>query len=115
MPTLTVQPMVDAGTKPNMALDTPATTLNRADIGSGTNTFLRVVNAAGSSMTVTVLGSGNTTYGVAKPNNGPITVAATTGEAWIPLRKEYDQGDGLGANFSLSSTTSVTVALVRFA
>lgn len=114
MATLTVQPMVDAGTKPNMALDTPATTNNRADVGSGVNTFLRVTNAAGSTVLLTMLGSGNTSYGVAKPANA-ITIAATTGEAWIPLRKEYDQGDGLGANFSLASTTSVSVALIRFA
>lgn len=111
---MTVQSMVDAGTAPNMSLDTLATTNNRADVGTGTNTFLRATNTDTTSKTLTLLGAGNTSYGVAKPSNA-ITLAANTGEAWIPLRKEYDQGDGLGANFSISAnTTGVKVALVRF-
>lgn len=114
MASLTVQPMVDAGTKPNMALDTLATTNNRVDVGSGTNTFLRVTNTSGSTVLFTLLGAGNTSYGVAKPSNA-ITIAITTGEAWVPLRKEYDQGDGLGANFSLATVTGIQAALVRFA
>lgn len=113
MASLTVQSMVDAGTKPNMTLDTLATTNNRCDVGSGTNTFIRITNTNASTCTFTLLGAGNTSYGVAKPSN-VLTLAATTGEFWIPLRKEYDQGDGLGANFSLQSTTGVQAALVRF-
>ena len=96
-----------------MALDTPGAS-NRADIGTGSNTFLRVTNTTGSSVLVTVLGAGNTSYGVAKPGNA-ITVAATTGEAWIPLRKEYDQGDGLGATVTFGTTgAGISAALIRF-
>lgn len=112
MATFTVQSMVDAGTKPNMTLNT-VTASDRFDVGSGTNTFVRYTNTSGSPVTVTVKGSGTTSYAVSKPDN-VLTLAATTGELWIPLRKEYDQGDGLGAQITTSAQTNVQAALIRY-
>lgn len=111
MATLSVQSMVDAGTKPTGVL--PGAT-DRADVGSGTNTFLVYTNTSATPVTVTVKGYGNTTYGVAKPDN-VLSLVVTTGELWIPLRKEYDQGDGLGAQITTSAQPAgALVKLVRF-
>lgn len=113
MATLSVQTMVDAGTKPTGVL--PGAT-DRADIGSGTNTFLVYTNTSGTPFNVTITGAGTTSYNVAKPSNGPLTCAATTGELWVPLRKEYDQGDGLGASVTTSAQPAgALVKLVRLA
>lgn len=112
MATLSVQPMVDAGTKPVGVL--PGAT-DRADVGSGTNTFLVYTNTSATAVTVTIVGSGFTSYGVAKPPN-PLSLVITTGELWIPLRKEYDQGDGLGAQITTSAQPAgALVKLVRLA
>lgn len=112
MATLSVQSMVDAGTKPVGVL--PGAT-DRADVGSGTNTFLVYTNSSATPVVVTILGAGNTSYGVAKPSNVR-TLVITTGELWIPLRKEYDQGDGLGAQITTDGQPAGSlVKLVRFA
>ena len=112
MATLSVQTTVDAGTKPTGVL--PGAT-DRADVGSGTNSFLVYTNTSATPVTVTIVGAGSTTYGVSKPNN-VLTLAATTGELWIPLRKEYDQGDGLGAQITTNAQPAgALVKLVRYA
>lgn len=113
MADLTTQSIVDAGTKPNFALDTVGTT-NTAEVGNGSNTVLIVKNGAGSPVTVTITVPGNETYGQPKPDPA-IVVAATTGEAWIPLRKEYyDSNAGVGrCTVTLTSATSVTAAVVQ--
>ena len=108
MAALTVQNIVDAGTKPTFSTPTASDT---ATIGSGYDSFLVYRNASGSPITVTVVVPGNTTYGQPMPDP-QITVAATTGEAWIPLRKAYDDGTGT-VTVTTSSQTSVTVALVK--
>lgn len=113
MAVLTTQHIVDAGTKPNFALDTVGVS-NTAEIGNGRNTFLVVKNASGASITVTVVVPGNVDYGQATPD--PVfTVAATTGEAWIPLRQAfYDPNAGVGrATVTVSLATSVTAAVVQ--
>jgi hypothetical protein len=108
--TLAVQKIVDAGTNVTYAAPTAS---DRADVGSGHDTFLHYKNTSGSPVTVTVTGTvGNTSYGVAWPNN-VLTLAATTGELLIPLRQAHDQGDGLGALVTTSAQSGVTVALVR--
>lgn len=109
MATLSVQPMVDAGTEPTFG---SVTTSDRADVGSGTNTYLHYKSSSGSVTHVTVTGAGNTSYGVAKPGN--VVAIPANGAARIPLRKEYDQGDGLGATITTTDNASLTVALVRF-
>lgn len=112
MGVLTVQNLVNAGTKPSFTLNTP-TTSDTADYGSGLNTFAVYKNTDGSPHTVTVVVPGTNSYGM--PNPDPTFVlAATTGEVWIPLRRDYDDGNGANrVNLTLDSVTGVTVALVR--
>lgn len=109
MSQLTPQRLVDAGTAPTFGA---AGASDRADCGSGTNTFLHYKNSSGGSVTVTVLGVGTTDYGVAMPNN-VLTLAATTGELLVPLHKDQANSDGLGATITTSAQSGVTVALVR--
>lgn len=112
MGALTVQPLVNAGTAPNFSLNTP-TTSDTAAYGTGGNTFAVYRNTDGSPHTVTVVVPGNNNYGVANPDPTYV-VAATNGERWIPLRRDYDNGLGLGtATLTLDATTGVTVAVVR--
>lgn len=109
MAALSVQNITDAGTKPTFAT---ATASDTAPIGSGHNTFV-VYRNSGSQTTITVVVPGNTSYGAANPDPA-YTLAATTGELWIPLRKAYDPGDnGSRATLTQSAPTGVTVAVVR--
>jgi len=111
MAALAVQNIVDAGTKPTFAA---ASLSDTAPIGSGNNTFVVYRNTNAATRTVTVTVPGNTSYGVANPENGPLTLPVTTGELWIPLRKAYDPGDSGGrATLALSVIQDVTVAVVR--
>lgn len=111
MAALTTQNIVNAGTKPTFVA---AAASDTADIGSGLDTFVVYRNTDAASKTVTVTVPGTTSYGVANPANGPLTLSASTGELWIPMRKAYDPGDGLGrATLTLSNVTNVTVAVVR--
>lgn len=109
MTTIPLQKIVDAGTAPSFAA---ATASDRAAVGNGLNTFLHYKNSGGSASVVTVAGVGDTDYGVAEPNN-VVTVAATTGEALVPLHHDQDQGDGLGALVTATNVTGLTVALVQ--
>ena len=108
MAALTVQNIVNAGTKPTFSA---ASTSDTATIGSGYDTFVVYKNAAGSPVTLTVVVPGTTPVGDT-PAQHVLTLPATTGELWIPLRKYYDDGTG-NATITLSSATSVTSALVR--
>ena len=110
MAALTVQNITDAGAAPNFALNT-VTASDTANVGTGHNTFYVIKNASGSAVTVTITPPGQTEYGTAwTPKT--ITVPATTGEKWIPLRKIY--ADDLGnATITTSAQASVTAALVR--
>lgn len=110
MATLSVQSVVDAGTVPTFA--TP-TTSDALPYGNGGNTFAVYKNSDASSHTVTVVVPGNNSYGL--PNPDPtFTLIPTTGQVWIPLRKEYDNGVGTGtATVTLDAVTGVTVAVVR--
>lgn len=110
MTALTTQTIVDAGTAPNFALQT-ATTSDTVEIGSGRDTFV-VYKNTGTQKTVTITVAGNTSYGQPMPDPA-LTLAATTGELWIPMRKEYDNGSGRAAIALTSDATGVTVAVVR--
>lgn len=111
MAALTTQNIVDAGTAPTFGNSSASDT---AEIGNGHNTFVVYKNTGGSASVVTITVLGNTSYGQPTPDPA-ITVPATTGEKWIPLRKAYDQGDGTGRAI-LSATNSgatLQVAVVR--
>lgn len=96
-----------AGGKPTF---NAAASGDTAKCGSGYT--LIVKNASGSPVTVTIPVAGNTSYGVANPDP-TWTVAATTGEEWIPLLDAYrDPSTGMAA-VNYSATTSVTRAVVK--
>lgn len=110
MAALTVQNITDSGTAPTFGAASSSMTV---PVGSGNNTFLVVKNGSGSAVTLGISVSGKTDYGVSNPAVS-VTVAATTGECWLPLRKAHINPDTPGvATVTLSSATTVTVALVR--
>lgn len=106
MGALTVQHIVDVGTKPNFALNT-ATTSDTSTVAPGL--FLVYKNTGiASSISIAshfILDNGDT----AQPH--VVALPATTGEVWIPLRKSYDDGTG-NATITLTSAAGVTVAVV---
>lgn len=108
MAALTVQNIVDAGTKPTFGA---ASTSDTANIGSGSDTFLVYKNTDATTEAITLVVPGNTSYGQPMPDP-VLTIASSTGELWIPLRKAYDDGTG-NVTVTMASTTGITVALVR--
>lgn len=113
MAALTTQSIVAAGTKPTLGA---AALTDTAEVGNGVNTFVVYKNSDSNAKTVTITAPGTNSYG--EPNPDPaIALPASTGEIWIPLRKEYDAADGTGrCTLTVSGTggvTGVTVAVVR--
>jgi hypothetical protein len=97
-----------AGTTPTYAAAAGSTT-----IPTGEHLFLHVKNANGSSMTVTLTATGKVRGQTAA--DVVVTVPATTGDKMIgPIPAELfaSSADGTCA-VTYSSTTSVTVALIR--
>lgn len=111
MAALTTQNIVNAGTKPTLVA---AASSDTASIGSGHNTFVVYKNTDSNAKVVTLTAPGNTDYGQPYPDPA-IALPATTGEIWIPLRKEYDDGTGRAvlAVTGTGGVTGVTVAVVR--
>jgi hypothetical protein len=112
MAALTTFKLSDAGTAPTLGAVAASDT---AEVGNGKNTFYVVKNGSGSPVTVTIVVPGNTTYGEATPDK-VVTVPATTGEKWIPLRKEYADAANAGVGrctITTSDQTSVTAAVVQ--
>lgn len=110
MAALTTQNIVNAGTAPTFVA---ASTSDTAEIGSGGDTFVVYKNTDASTEVITVVAPGNTSYGQANPDP-QLTIGATNGELWIPMRKAYDPGDGTNrATLTMASTTGITVAVVR--
>lgn len=109
MAALATQNLVNAGTAPTFG---PASASDTAAVGNGGNTFLVYKNTNASSRTVTVVVNGNLEYGLPKPDP-TFTLAATNGEVWIPLRKDYDNGTGRADITVTPAVADVTVAVVR--
>lgn len=113
MAALTTFPLVAAGTAPTFVA---ASTSDTVEVGNGNNTFLVYRNTDASTEAITVVIPGTLVSGDAFPDK-VYTIAAgnvTTAEVWIPLRKEYDAGDGTGrATVTMVSATGITVAVVR--
>jgi hypothetical protein len=111
MTALTVNHLVDAGTKPTFQNSSASDT---ADYGNGKNSFLVYKNTGGSNSVVTINVPGNNVYGQPYPDPA-ITVLATSGEMWIPLRKEEDDGNGTNTVTVTATNSGATlqVALVR--
>jgi hypothetical protein len=101
---------------PNTGLDVTAA-LTAASAGgdvaviSDDRCFLRVKNASGSSINVTLAAPG-TDNGQARPNR-VVAVPATTGDKLIPLPLNYVDPSIGGVGISYSAATSVTVQVVR--
>lgn len=108
MAALTTQNIVNAGTKPTFVA---ASTSDTAEVGSGRNTFVVYKNTDASTEVITVVVPGSTEYGQLNPDPA-LTIAATTGELWIPMRKAYDDGTGR-ATITMASATGITVAVVQ--
>lgn len=111
MTALTVNKVVDAGTAG--ATQTP-TASDTADYGNGRNTFLVYRNTGATPLVLTIVVPGTNVYGSANPDP-TITVPITTGEKWIPLRRELDDGN-LSNTVTITATGTAagqTVQLVR--
>lgn len=98
MAALTVKHVLDAGTLPASQNSSASDT---ADLGTGHSNFLVYQNTGGSAVSVVITPTQVLSNGTLYPAK-TWTVAATTGVAWIPLRKEYDDGTG-------NNTVTVTV------
>ena len=112
MAALTTQDIVAAGTKPTFAA---ASTSDTAEVGNGVNTFAVYKNTDASTEAITVVVPNNTTYGQPNPDV-TLTIGASTGELWIPLRKEYEDSAVAGVGrctITMASATGITVAIVR--
>lgn len=113
MAALATQLLVDAGTKPTYVNSSASDTV---EVGNGVNTFVHYKNTGGSAAVITVVVPGNTTYG--SPNPDPaITVAATTGEGWIPIRRAYQDdavaGVGRATITATNSGATLQVAVIQ--
>jgi hypothetical protein len=111
MAALTVNHLSIAGTKPTFQNSSASDT---ATYDSGRNTFLVYKNTGGSGAVLTITPSGTLHTGQAKPVVS-VTVAATTGENWIPLFQDLDDGNGAGTVTIAATNSGATlqVALVR--
>ncbi|GHG09710.1 hypothetical protein [Streptomyces hydrogenans] len=114
MAALTTQNIVAAGTAPTFGA---AAATDYAEVGNGTNTFAVYKNTNASTRTVTVeMDHITLSSGDAYPNKA-YTLAATNGELWIPLRKEYadnvEAGVGRAVLLVTPAVADVTVAIVR--
>lgn len=113
MAALTTQTIANTGTTVTFA---NAALSDTASVGNGHDTFVVYRNTDASAKTIVIDVPGTTEYGAALPDP-EIVIPATTGEVWIPLRREYRAIDGGGrATLSIKSPGTVTglkVAVVR--
>lgn len=81
-----------------------------ARVGPGLTLYVK--NASGSPITVTLATPGNLSTGDAIPDK-VYTVAATTGERWIPLLEAYADPVTGNAAITYSATPSVTRMVIK--
>lgn len=111
MAALTVNVLSTVGTAPVTATPSASDT---ATYDSGKNTFLVYRNTGATPLILTITPVGNLKYGPAKPVVS-VTVPITTGEKWIPLFSDMDDGSGNGTVTVTATGTAAgqTVTLVR--
>lgn len=109
MAALTTQTLSDAGTNVTF---TVATASDTAEVGNGGNTFAICRNTTGSAVTFTFNVPGNTFWGAATQDNA-VSVPATTGVRYVPLRKAYDDGTGRATITTSSQAAGIDIAIVR--
>jgi hypothetical protein len=112
MAALTTQTITDAAAA--LTFTTLASASDTAHVGNGRDTFLVCRNTSASPVTVTITPPGETAYGEDLPAK-VVTVPATSGERWIPLRKEYAGDDNRATIATATPAAGVTVAVVRMA
>jgi len=107
MALLTTYTIVNAGTAPTYVTPAASDTLTYA-----AGLFAHYKNTNAATRTITVLIPGTDAYGDAFTAHA-LTLAATTGELWIPIRPiARDATTGL-VTITTSAQTNVTVAIVR--
>ena len=107
MALLSTQTIVNAGTAPTFAAAAASDTVTYS-----TGLFVVYKNTNAATRTITVVVPGNTLYDDAITDHA-LTIAATTGELWIPIRSlARDTTTGL-VTITTSAQTNVTVAAVR--
>lgn len=114
MASLTTQNIVAAGTKPTFVA---AAATDYAEVGNGVNTFAVYKNTSSTACNVTIeMDHITLATGDAYPNR-VIALPITTGELWIPLRKEYADDTEAGVGRCVLTTSAqdagITVAIVR--
>lgn len=110
---LATKTLADSGAVP--VLDALAATSNSAAIGNGRNTFLVLRNTNVATRAVAIVVAGDTEYGQPLPDRA-ITLAATNGELWIPLRRSYADPNTPGrVTFTVTPFADVTAAVVQVA
>ncbi len=88
MAALATNQLNDTGIKPTFVA---ASASDTAEIGSGRDNFVVYRNTDTNIKTITIPVAGATTYGIANPP-AVFSLPASTGELWIPLRSEHDNG-----------------------
>lgn len=114
MASLTTQNIVAAGTKPTFVA---AAATDYAEVGSGTDTFAVYKNTSSTACNVIIeMDHVTLKTGEVHPNR-TIALPITTGELWIPLRKEYADDAEAGVGRCVLNTSAqdagITVAIVR--
>jgi hypothetical protein len=113
MAALTTQRLNNTGAAPSFGNSSASDT---AEVGNGANTFVVYKNTGGSNAVVTIVVPGTTTYGETTPDK-VVTVPLTSGEKWIPLRKEYSDpavaGVGRCTITATNSGATLQVAVVQ--
>lgn len=111
MAALVTKFLADTGVVPT--LDALAAVSNTVEYGSGRDTFLVLRNSNAATRTVAIVVAGTTAYGEPLPDKA-FSLAALTGELWIPLRREYADPNVSGrATVTVEATAGVTGAVVR--
>lgn len=98
------------GLKPTMNAAAASATV---EVGTGNNRFLVAKNTAGSTVTLTIVVVGNNSYGQLNPD--PVyTLAITSGEVWVPIYSQYNDGTGsVTVTFTGTTIANAKVALVE--
>lgn len=111
MANLATKSLNNNGTVPT--LDDLVDTVNTVPIGTGSDTFLVLRNTNAATRTVDIVVAGTTEYGAANPDV-QYTLAATTGELWIPIRRSYRDPNIPGrATVTISAIAGVKAAVVK--
>lgn len=114
MAALTTQNIVAAGTAPTFAA---AAASDTAEVGSGVNTFAVYKNTSATACNVSIeMDHLTLSTGATYPDRS-FVLPITTGELWIPLRKDYADSVEAGVGRCVLKTDAqhadIKVAIVR--